>query len=259
MYQQNPYQQQQQQQVHLQEQDLANLVLSELKRSAGEYTTAVTEAVNPQIKQTFQTLLSKTLQCHATLFQEIQKLGYYEVQPADQQQLQQELQKQSQTAAQLQSFVQQNLSHSPTMSYQQQEPTGITQQYSQSQYQQTQSQQQNQIAGLHQAAIQPMINTTQYPNAVHNNQGQGYGSTNQHQSSYTSGQGQPNTQDHQGYGQTSYGYSQGYAASSGYGASDNAGMTGKAANPSIASRQSSNVTGESSYMNKQHEGSKYSF
>jgi spore coat protein CotF len=244
MYQQNPYQQQQQQQqqhqVLLQEQDLANLVLSELKRSAGEYTTAITEAVNPQIKQAFQTLLLKTLQCHATLFQEIQKLGYYEVQPAEQQQIQQELQKQSQTAAQLQSFVQQNLSHAPSMSYQQQEPMGTSpqlqqQQYSQNQHQQVQSQQQhNPIAGLHQSAIQPMINTSQYPNAVHNNQGQGYG-------------------------QTSYGYSQSYGATSAYGASDNAGTTAKSANPSIASRQSSSVTGENSYANKQHEGSKYSF
>ncbi|MCY9660559.1 spore coat protein [Paenibacillus chondroitinus] len=242
MYQQNAYQQQQQQQQHqvlLQEQDLANLVLSELKRSAGEYTTAVTEAVNPQIKQTFQTLLTKTLQCHATLFQEIQKLGYYEVQPAEQQRIQQELQKQGQTAAQLQSFVHQNLSQaSTTMSYQQQESMGISQQqpqqqqqqYSQIQHQQAQSQQHNPIAGLHQhqAPIQPIINTSQYPNAVHNNQGQGYG-------------------------QTSYGYSQSY------GASENAGMTGKSANSSIASRQTSNVTGENSYMNKQHEGSKYSF
>lgn len=241
MYQQNPYQQQQQQQqqVRLQEQDLANLVLSELKRSAGEYTTAVTEAVNPQIKQTFQTLLSKTLQCHATLFQEIQKLGYYEVQPADQQEIQQELQKQSQTAAQLQSFVQQNLSHAPSMSYQQQEPMATSQQqqqYSQNQHQQTQNQQHNPIASLHQhqAPIQPMINTSQYPNAVHNNQGQGYG-------------------------QTSNGYSQNYGATSAYVASDNAGMTSNSANPSIASRQSSNVTGENSYVNKQHEGSKYSF
>ncbi|MBA2942349.1 spore coat protein [Paenibacillus sp. CGMCC 1.16610] len=244
MYQQNPYQQQQQHQVLLQEQDLANLVLSELKRSAGEYTTAVTEAVNPQIKQTFQTLLTKTLQCHATLFQEIQKLGYYEVQPAEQQQIQQELQKQSQTAAQLQSFVHQNLSQaSTTMSYQQQESMGISQQqpqqqqqYSQIQHQPAQSQQHNPIAGLHQhqAPIQPIINTSQYPNAVHNNQGQGYG-------------------------QTSYGYSQSYGASSAYGAAENAGMAGKSANSSIASCQTSNVTGENSYMNKQHEGSKYSF
>lgn len=246
MYQQNPYQQQQQQQqqhqVQLQEQDLANLVLSELKRSAGEYTTAVTEAVNPQIKQTFQALLLKTLQSHATLFQEIQKLGYYQVQPAEQQQIQQELQKQSQTAAQLQSFVQQNLSHAPTMSYQQQEPMGTSHQqqqqhqhqYSENQHQQTQSQQHNPFAGLHQSAIQPMISASQYPNAVHNNQGQGYG-------------------------QTSNDYSQNYGSSSAYGASENAGMAAKSANPSIASSQSSNVTGENSYTNKQHEGSKYSF
>ncbi|MGO4276909.1 spore coat protein, partial [Paenibacillus sp. TAF58] len=52
MYQQNPYQQQQQsgqQQVQLKDEDLANFVLNELKRSAREYTTAALEAANPQI------------------------------------------------------------------------------------------------------------------------------------------------------------------------------------------------------------------
>lgn len=258
MYQSNPYQQQNQQQqhqVHMQEQDFANFVLSELKRSAGEYATAATEAVNPQIRQTFQTLLQKTLQDHAILFQEIQNLGYYEVQAVSQQQIQHELQKQSQTAAQLQSFVQQNLNGtSSSISYQSQESMGVSHQQ--------QSQHQNEIAALHQAPIQPMITTSQYPNAVYNNQGQGYSPTNQHQT-YSTGQGQQNTQDYQSYGQSSYGSSQGYAASTGYNTSastsDNAGMIGKSANPSIASRQSSNPTGESSYMNKQHEGSKYSF
>lgn len=242
--QQQQQQQQHQQQVHMQEQDFANFVLSELKRCAGEYTTAATEAVNPQIRQTFQTLLQKTLQDQAALFQETQKLGYYEVQAAPQQQVQQELQKMSQTAAQLQSFVQHNMTMSPSASYQQETFSQQTQQ--QPPQPQQQSQQQNMIAALHQAPVQPMITTSQYPNAIYNNQGQGYAAANQHQA-FNSMQGQQ--QDHQGYGQTGYGYSQGYTASTGYGTSDNAGLTGKSVNSNIASRQSSNMT----------EGSKYSF
>jgi len=121
VYQQNPYagqsfgtqqtQQSQGQQVYLQEQDLANFILSELKRTAREYATATLEAANPQIRQLFQSLLQQTLNAQGQVFQELQKLnGYNDIQPAQQQQLQQEVQKQSQTAAQLQSFVQQNLS-----------------------------------------------------------------------------------------------------------------------------------------------------
>ncbi|MCD1260773.1 spore coat protein [Paenibacillus athensensis] len=121
MYQQNPYagqsfgtqqsQQGQGQQVYLQEQDLGNFILSELKRTAREYATATLEAANPQIRQLFQSLLQQTLNAQAQVFQELQKLnGYNDIQPAQQQQLQQEVQKQSQTAAQLQSFVQMNLS-----------------------------------------------------------------------------------------------------------------------------------------------------
>lgn len=273
MYQQNPYQQQQQShqlQAQLKDEDFANFVLSELKRSAREYTTAALEAANPQIRQTFQSLLQKTLQDQAAVFQEIQKLGQYEIQAAPQQQIGQELQKQSQIAAQLQSFVQQNLSQTSTASYQQQDQTTIAQQ--QQQHQQ-QSQQQNQIAALYQTQtpIQPMISASQYPNAVYNNQGQGYSThtqsspnqTSQQQAYISNLQGQ-NYQD-QNYGQTGYGHSQGqgYAASTGYSASENAGMTSKPASSTNASRSQtssqSSTAGESSYLNKQHEGSKYSF
>lgn len=272
MYQQNPYQQQQQQshqlQAQLKDEDFANFVLSELKRSAREYTTAALEAANPQIRQAFQSLLQKTLQDQAAVFQEIQKLGQYEIQAAPQQHIGQELQKQSQIAAQLQSFVQQNLSQTNTASYQQQEQMTIAQQQQQPQ----QSQQQNQIAALYQTQtpIQPMISASQYPNAVHNNQGQGYSTHTQsspnqtsQQQAYISNQQGQNFQD-QNYGQTGYGQSQGYAASSGYSASENAGITSKSASSTNASRShtgaQTSTAGESSYLSKQqHEGSKYSF
>ena len=184
MYQQNS--QQQQQQVDLEDLDFANFVLSELKRSAREYTTAALEAANPGIRQTFETLLQKTLDDQALVFQEIQKLGGYQIQPAEQQMIEQELQKQSQTAIQVQSIVQQHVSRAASVSFTQQDRNSdpvdtvasishssqsqqhqsyqtqshqTEQQYQQrqpySQQQGQQNQQQNQVAALHQAPTQP--------------------------------------------------------------------------------------------------------
>ncbi|MFD0696305.1 spore coat protein [Paenibacillus sp. GCM10027628] len=268
MYQQNyqqqgygaqPNQQSQtgQPQVYLQEQDLANFVLSELKRTAREYTTATLEAANPQIRQAFQSLLQKTLQDQAAVFQEIQKLGGYETQPADQQQLGQELQKHSQSAAKLQSFVQQNLSRAGSVggvgSYQQPNQA-FTQQHQQ-------SQSQNQIAALQQTSFQPspMINSSAYPNAVYS-QGVSQSVQNIHnqQQPYSGLQGQSFGDHSQSYGQ-----SQSYAATGGS-SSEIAGLTGKSASQGMtarsqASASSAQSAGESSYSNRQHEGSKYSF
>jgi spore coat protein CotF len=96
-------------QAHLQEQDLAHLILSELKRVAREYTTAVLEANNMQTRQTFQFLLQKTLHDQGILYEVIQQtVGYGDIPTAPQQDIQKELQKQSQSASQLYGFVQQN-------------------------------------------------------------------------------------------------------------------------------------------------------
>ena len=72
MYQQNS---QQQQQVDLEDLDFANFVLSELKRSAREYTTAALEAANPSIRQTFQSLLQKTLDDQSLFFRKSRNLA----------------------------------------------------------------------------------------------------------------------------------------------------------------------------------------
>ncbi|MEW9702743.1 spore coat protein [Paenibacillus sp. SI8] len=276
MYQQNQNQfNSNQHQVHLQDEDLANFVLSELKRTAREYTTAALEAANPQIRTTFQSLVQKTLQDQAIVFQEIQKLGGYEIPPAAQQQIQQELQKQTQTAAKLQTFVQQNLSSANNSAIYQQPNHSL----SQPSYQQVQSQ--NQIAALQQVSFQPAqtVNATTFPNAVYN---QGftpstYNTHNAHnqQHAYSSPQGQS-------FQEQSYGQSQGYAASD-YGtsgissgstvnkytstalsASETSGLTGRSMNASVPSRgqtsgQSAYTQGESSYGSKYNEGSKYSF
>ncbi|MCZ8514942.1 spore coat protein [Paenibacillus filicis] len=96
------------QHTHLGEQDWGNLVLSELKRTAREYTTASLEASHPAIRQTFASLIQKTLQDQAELFSLLSQMnGYGNVQMAQPQEIQQDLQQQVRRAEQLQAFVQQ--------------------------------------------------------------------------------------------------------------------------------------------------------
>lgn len=94
--------------LHLNEQDVANLVLSELKRTAREYTTAALEATHPAIRQMFASLSQKTLQDQAELFDVLSQLGGYgSIKMATQLEVQQELSQQIQKAEQLQAIVQQ--------------------------------------------------------------------------------------------------------------------------------------------------------
>ncbi|SFL90652.1 Coat F domain-containing protein [Paenibacillus sp. 1_12] len=125
----------------LQEQDWANLLLSELKRSAREYTTAALEAVNPVLCQTFQNLANKTMQDQAQLFSVLSQMsGYGSVHMASLQEVQQQLQQHSSKVEQLQSSVQQSLQQSNTSQaglYQQQAEQQAYQSYQP--YQQSQA------------------------------------------------------------------------------------------------------------------------
>ncbi|MFH5187497.1 spore coat protein [Paenibacillus sp. TAB 01] len=97
-----------QQSGSIQEQDWGNLVLSELKRTAREYTTAALEATHPAIRQAFQALAQHTMQDQAELFDVLSQLnGYGSVKMANMQEVQQELQQQVHKAEQLQNLVQQ--------------------------------------------------------------------------------------------------------------------------------------------------------
>ncbi|OAS14455.1 spore coat protein [Paenibacillus oryzisoli] len=294
MYQQNSQQPHQGQQVDLEDLDFANFVLSELKRSAREYTTAALEAANPSIRQTFETLLQKTLDDQALVFQEIQSLGGYQIQQADQQMIEQEIQKQSQTALQVQSIVGQHVGRTTSASITQQSQQSQqhqsyqtqSQQQSEQQYQQRQtySQQQgqpntgqNQVAAMHQAPIaaptpsfQPVNYANQYPNAVYNNQqGRGQGYTPSQSQQQSSSYNQTSTRSYQdpnpGQEQSNYGRgSQGYAASSSH-ANEHTGITGagRAAQARIVSRTQQGMPSSSSegnsYMNRSQEGNKYNF
>jgi spore coat protein CotF len=290
LYQQNPYQQQQQglggqqfsqvpqqtqgsqfqgQQVYLEEQDLANFVLSELKRVAREYTTAVLEANNQQIRQTFQSLLQKTLQDQAILYQELQKLnGYGDIQTASQQDIQKELQKQSQSSPKLQSFVQQNLS-------------GVGGQQS---WQQNQgfAQQQNQGMGQQQAfhPSQTQSASPLFPSGVYGQSPISYTGpqVQSQQSAYNPSQGFGHNQG-AGTGSTSYGAGQAYNQSpgqstssgsltqkptSGYLASSSTSAeTAKDGHQAGSQLESDSYSGTSSSIegssSSKQEGSKYSF
>lgn len=289
MYQQNSQQPLQGQQVDLEDLDFANFVLSELKRSAREYTTAALEAANPSIRQTFETLLQKTLDDQALVFQEIQSLGGYQIQQADQQMIEQEIQKQSQTALQVQSIVGQHVGRTTSASFSQQsqQPQSYQAQSHQSeqQYQQRQTynQQQgqlhsgqNQVAALHQAptaapapSFQPVNYANQYPNAVYNNQqGRGQGYTPSQSQQQSSSYNQTSTRSYQdpnpGQEQSSYGRgSQGYAASSNSNEHTGITGTGRAAQARIVSRTQQGMPSSSSegnsYMNRSQEGNKYNF
>jgi len=62
----------------MQEQDLALVMLSEQKRIAKEYCTAITEANCPTIRRTLTQLLTDSLQCQEALFNTMKQLGWYQ-------------------------------------------------------------------------------------------------------------------------------------------------------------------------------------
>lgn len=257
---------QQQQQVDLEDLDFANFVLSELKRSAREYTTAALEAANPGIRQTFETLLQKTLDDQALIFKEIEKLGGYQIGQAEQQQIEQELQKQSQTAIQVQSIVGQYVGGASSANYTQQDRSSVqatqSQQYTsyQSQFQQTDQQQQYQQRQAPTPSFQPVNYASQYPNAVYNNQqgrgqGQGYTPSQSQQPSSSYNQTQSRSYQDQSHEPAGYGRGQqGYAASSNH-SNENAGMTGtgRASQARIVSRTQPGLSSSNP------EGNKYNF
>lgn len=92
----------------MEEQDQANVILSELKRTAREYTTAALEANHLQVREQFTTLLNQTLKHQAELYEAIRSLNAYgSVPTATAQEIQSESQKQTKSAAKLRALVHQ--------------------------------------------------------------------------------------------------------------------------------------------------------
>ncbi len=94
----------------LQDQDFANFILSELKRSAREYTTAALEASNPTLRRTFESQLQQTLHMQEQLFQVMQQQNMYGgVTAAPQQDIHKEIQNHAQKANKLQTLMEQSM------------------------------------------------------------------------------------------------------------------------------------------------------
>jgi spore coat protein F len=114
-YQQNrqPQPQQQQQtsqtqQVQLPEKDLLYTILCSLKRTAGEYTTAVTESNCNNVRQTFTDLLNSTLALQAQLYTVMKQANLYNTaSPALRQEIDKQSRQYKQSEQQTQQFVQQ--------------------------------------------------------------------------------------------------------------------------------------------------------
>ncbi|PYI51229.1 spore coat protein [Paenibacillus flagellatus] len=116
---------QQMQAGRLHDEDIANLILGELKRFAREYTTAALESSNPSIRHTFEQLVAHTLRDQNELYRAMSQNNMYgQPTPAQQQEVQKELQKQSRTLGELQTFLQQTIGGGASAAYGQQPQSG---------------------------------------------------------------------------------------------------------------------------------------
>lgn len=99
--------QQQHTQAGLTEEDLASIVLSDLKRVVREYATAATESTCQDIRQMFTKLLDNTLRAQGQLFQAMQQSNMYNTaSPALRQELDKQAQQYKQTAQKTKSQLQ---------------------------------------------------------------------------------------------------------------------------------------------------------
>ena len=92
----------------LTDRELAHVLLAELKRVAGEYTAAATEAADPQIRQEFERGLHRTLRDHDRLFRAMRQLGMTgPAAPASREAVRNETQRNGQTGRELHHWMDQ--------------------------------------------------------------------------------------------------------------------------------------------------------
>lgn len=98
-----------QQTALLQEKDIVYSYLADLKRSAREYTTAVTEANCPEVRQMFEQLLQNTLSVQSQTYQLMSKQGWYNTSSsAANMEINKQIQTYQQTQTQTNQLIQQN-------------------------------------------------------------------------------------------------------------------------------------------------------
>lgn len=239
----NLTQQSSQQSNPVQEQDWGNLLLSELKRTAREYTTAALEATHPAIRQTFQSLAQKSMQEQAELFDVLSQLnGYGSIKMANPQEIQQELQQQVQKAEQLQNLVQQAIQGAHAQAAQAQAIP----------YQQQQQQQYPANTALH---------ATSYPSSQASvgqsfgQQGQGYAQPSYMPSGQTYSGSQVGSSFNQAYGSGTHSSSAGSTMSSSFGYGSGSGSTTVGTSPNLArSATTQQSYGSSTASNGAQEG-----
>ncbi|WP_195572005.1 spore coat protein [Paenibacillus sp. 1001270B_150601_E10] len=94
----------------MQEEDLLYTILADLKRTSREYTTAVTEASCPVVRQMFMNLTNDTLKLQSDLYYLMDQLNMYSAStPVLKQEIDKQLQQNQQTMQKTQQFVQQKL------------------------------------------------------------------------------------------------------------------------------------------------------
>lgn len=95
----------------LQEKDIVYSYLADLKRTAREYTTAVTESNCPEVRQTFQHLLQDTLNLQTQTYQLMSQQGWYNTSStAGSTEIHKQIQTYQQTQMQTNQMVQNNVS-----------------------------------------------------------------------------------------------------------------------------------------------------
>ncbi|MDF2925985.1 MAG: coat protein [Paenibacillaceae bacterium] len=113
MQQQN-IQQQSQNTSLLPDKEWLSTVLCDLKRVSGEYTTAVTESDNQQLRQVFTDLLNSTLSLQGQLYQFMKQQNMYKAgSQAQGQEIQKQIQNSQQSGQQAFQFAQQKLGQQP--------------------------------------------------------------------------------------------------------------------------------------------------
>lgn len=100
------------QQSVLQDKDLVYSILADHKRTAREYTTAVTEASCPEVRQMFQRLLEDTLNVQGQTYQMMSQQGWYNTSSSVQgQEITKQITQYQQTLQQTSNLIQQNINN----------------------------------------------------------------------------------------------------------------------------------------------------
>ncbi|PKG21506.1 spore coat protein [Niallia nealsonii] len=92
------------------EQDIVYSFLADLKRSAREYTTAVTESNCPEVRQVFEQLLQSTLKMQDQTYQLMSQQGWYNTSsPVLSAEINKQINTYTQTQTQTNQILQQNV------------------------------------------------------------------------------------------------------------------------------------------------------